>query len=62
MSATSSRTPPARASGADDLWLNARVSAIGFHERLGFVVASDEFAIGKTGLPHRRTEYRGIGE
>ena len=48
--------------GAHDVWLNARVPAIGFYERLGFEVASDAFASGKTGLPHRRMEYRGFGE
>ncbi len=48
--------------GARDVWLNARVPALGFYERLGFEAVSDVFATGKTGLPHRRMEYRGFGE
>lgn len=48
--------------GARDIWLNARVPALGFYERLGFEAASDVFATGKTGLPHRRMQYRGFGE
>ena len=45
--------------GMSDVWLNARVPAIGFYERLGFEAVGDVFVTGKTGLPHRRMEYRG---
>jgi predicted GNAT family N-acyltransferase len=48
--------------GARAVWLNARVPAIGFYERLGFEALGEVFATGKTGLPHRRMEYRGFGE
>ena len=48
--------------GARGVWLNARVPAIGFYERLGFEAFGDVFTTGKTGLPHRRMEYRGFGE
>ena len=47
--------------GAQEVWLNARLSAIRFYERLGFVAVGDVFATGKTGLPHKRMEYRGSG-
>jgi hypothetical protein len=39
--------------------LNARLRAIAFYERLGFEAVGDVFTTGKTGLPHRRMEYRG---
>ena len=48
--------------GACEVWLNARASALGFYERLGFVAVGDTFVTGRTGLPHRRMEYRGFGE
>lgn len=48
--------------GACEVWLNARASALGFYERLGFVAVSELFTTGKTGLPHKRMEYRGFGE
>jgi GNAT superfamily N-acetyltransferase len=38
-------------------WCNARVSAIGFYERHGWTVDSEEFAIPSAG-PHRRMVYR----
>lgn len=44
----------ARAEGRDVLELDARVTAIGFYERLGFEVTSEEFLSGKTGTPHRK--------
>jgi GNAT superfamily N-acetyltransferase len=37
------------------LWCNARVGAIGFYERLGWRVTSDEFEVPDVG-PHRRME------
>lgn len=41
----------ARASGAEVLWCNARVSALGFYQRLGFETIGDAFDI--TGIgPH----------
>jgi predicted GNAT family N-acyltransferase len=46
--------------GVRDVWLNARVPAIGFYERLGFEALGEVFPTGKTGLPHRRMEYRGF--
>jgi len=44
----------AREEGAHSVWLNARVSAVAFYERLGYDVVSDEFVTGLAGLPHRR--------
>ena len=43
---------------AVEIWLNARVSAIGFYERLGFEAHGDTFNTGRTSLPHRRMVYR----
>lgn len=40
-----------REAGADVLWCNARVSALGFYERLGFQTVGDEFDIAGIG-PH----------
>lgn len=40
-----------RASGADMLWCNARVVALGFYRRLGFQTIGDEFDIAGIG-PH----------
>lgn len=45
--------------GLCDVWLNARLTAIPFYERLDFEAVGDVFTTGKTGLPHRRMEYRG---
>ena len=39
--------------GADELWLNARDSAYGFYERLGYVAEGEEFVSELTGIPHR---------
>lgn len=39
--------------GASDLWLNARSSAYGFYERLGYVAEGDEFTSALTGILHR---------
>lgn len=38
--------------GATVLWCNARDTAAGFYERLGFVVHGDGFTTKTTGLPH----------
>jgi GNAT superfamily N-acetyltransferase len=43
----------ARDGGAELLWCNARVSALGFYERSGWTVVSEEF-VTETGIPHRR--------
>jgi GNAT superfamily N-acetyltransferase len=40
-----------RASGAEVLWCNARVGALGFYHRLGFHTVGDEFDIAGIG-PH----------
>lgn len=40
-----------RAAGADVLWCNARVGALGFYQRLGFQTIGDEFEIEGIG-PH----------
>jgi GNAT superfamily N-acetyltransferase len=42
-----------RVAGAPLLWANARVSALGFYERLGFDVVGQEFAHGPLELPHK---------
>ena len=39
--------------GARELWLNARDSAYGFYERLGYGFAGDTFISEVTGIPHR---------
>ncbi|MCX8006966.1 MAG: GNAT family N-acetyltransferase [Coriobacteriia bacterium] len=45
--------------GAGVVHLNARLPAVGFYQRLGFIVTSDEpFSTGRTGLPHVRMERR----
>ena len=41
-----------RATGATVLWCNARDTALGFYERLGFVVHGDGFVTASTELPH----------
>ncbi len=43
----------ARAEGRDFLQLDARETAVGFYERLGFEVTSGTFLSGRTGTPHR---------
>jgi predicted GNAT family N-acyltransferase len=40
------------ASGGDLVWCNARVAAVGFYERMGFTVVTEEFAKPEGG-PHR---------
>lgn len=42
-----------RAAGGPLLWANARVTALGFYERLGFDVVGEEFVHGPLELPHR---------
>ncbi len=42
------------AEGATELWLNARVPAVGFYERLGYAVESEAFINPPSGLPHKR--------
>jgi GNAT superfamily N-acetyltransferase len=43
----------ARAAGAPMMWANARSTAVGFYERLGWTVAGEEFRTADTGLPHK---------
>jgi predicted GNAT family N-acyltransferase len=38
------------------VWLNARVTAVPFYEKLGFVVVSDVFRTARTYLPHVRMD------
>lgn len=42
-----------RDAGAPLLWANARVSALGFYERLGFEVVGEEYVHGPMKLPHK---------
>jgi hypothetical protein len=35
------------------LWANARVSALGFYERLGFEIVGEEYVYGPLELPHK---------
>ena len=51
----------AECDGFSEIWLNARVPAIGFYERLGFEAVGDVFNTGRTDIPHRRMEYRASG-
>jgi predicted GNAT family N-acyltransferase len=44
----------AREEGRDFVELDARETAIGFYERLGYTVVGDSFLSGRTGTPHRR--------
>jgi predicted GNAT family N-acyltransferase len=44
----------ARAEGRDFLELDARVTAIAFYERLGYVAKGETFLSARTGTPHRR--------
>lgn len=41
------------------IWCNARVSAIGFYERVGWEVVSEEFEIAYAG-PHKKMMFRGV--
>jgi GNAT superfamily N-acetyltransferase len=43
----------ARRAGAPLLWANARSTAVGFYERLGWRVVGPEFETADTGLPHK---------
>jgi GNAT superfamily N-acetyltransferase len=43
----------ARDAGAPMLWANARVSALGFYERLGFEIVGEEYVYGPLELPHK---------
>jgi GNAT superfamily N-acetyltransferase len=42
------------ARGGRVVWCNARVAALSFYVRQGFVVTGDVFATAETGIPHRR--------
>lgn len=42
-----------RSIGAERLWANARVTALGFYERAGFIAQGHEFVTPTTGLLHR---------
>jgi GNAT superfamily N-acetyltransferase len=42
-----------RDAGAPLLWAHARVTALGFYERLGFDVVGDEYLHGPLELPHK---------
>lgn len=42
-----------RLAGAPLLWANARITALGFYERLGFQAVGEEFLHGPLELPHR---------
>ena len=44
----------ARRKGMQAVYLNAQTHAIGFYQRYGFVVTSDEFM--DAGIPHKRME------
>lgn len=48
----------ARELGGIGLWLNARLPAVGFYERLGYEVFSGEFITGLASLPHVRMRRR----
>lgn len=39
--------------GAQRVWANARVTALGFYERAGMIVSGAVFVTEATGLPHR---------
>lgn len=42
----------ARRDGADHVWARARMTALGFYRRSGFVTLGDEYVDEATGLPH----------
>jgi GNAT superfamily N-acetyltransferase len=42
-----------RDAGAPLLWANARMTALGFYERLGFSAVGEEFTHGPLALPHK---------
>ena len=41
-----------RAAGVDAVWANARDTALGFYERLGWEIVGDGYVHGPMGLPH----------
>jgi GNAT superfamily N-acetyltransferase len=41
------------------MWADARDSALGFYEALGWTVEGDEFTTAATGLPHHRIRWQG---
>ncbi|NTW28623.1 MAG: GNAT family N-acetyltransferase [Coriobacteriia bacterium] len=43
----------ARSQDAEELWLNARYTAYGFYEKLGYFFEGPEFASELTGIAHR---------
>lgn len=43
----------ARSNGSSHIWANARVTAVGFYTRYGFVMSGPVFDTEATGLPHR---------
>jgi GNAT superfamily N-acetyltransferase len=43
-----------RDAGAPLMWANARSTAVGFYERLGWRVVGEEFTTADTGLPHKQ--------
>jgi len=43
----------AREGGSPLLWANARTSALGFYERMGWRVVGEEFIASDSGLPHK---------
>ena len=45
-------TAAAREAGSSLLWANARTSALGFYERLGWRIVGEEFVASDSGLPH----------
>ena len=42
----------AREGGASVLWANARTSALGFYERMGWKIIGEEYVASDSGLPH----------
>jgi predicted GNAT family N-acyltransferase len=44
----------ARAAGRDSVQLDARETAVGFYERLGYAAIGEPFLSARTGTPHRR--------
>ena len=42
----------ARTEGADHVWARARMTALGFYRRAGFVTLGEEYVDETTGLPH----------
>jgi predicted GNAT family N-acyltransferase len=44
--------------GADELWLNARHTAFGFYEALGWRFSGESFVSELTGIPHREMRKR----